>query len=1206
MTTRRDSISLLPILAAAAAAMAVAAAPAAGAGELHNVSLRSLGAKAAGSGAPFNKDWPPANALAEGIGGGGTLFGRPMVGARVDITLLIPVDIAALEVVPLDYHGTQQPKAIDIFVDDKLAKQAELPETPGKPIRVPLAARGRRVGILVTAVHPRRTLADGRQGPDYGGWARLRVLSPTNLAHMLRPVDGHDVRRREMDIAPTAGSIVAGEVKVHGMPREAKGHPWTIWDGEDIARYRALLPTSPELRAHLEGLRQAMDKRITQPVGVPEARQDADGNWLHLSDMEKTGDGRTLGAVHNQLSLDIANLGTLYALTGEERYAEFAKRILLAYADEYPNYGIGARPGFNHSPSKAFDQVLGDAIWIIQAARGYDLIHNLPSLTAGERRRIEEDFLGSAGRLIMANRSLLQSPTNWSAIGTAALLIIGYATDNEEFVRTAMHGLRGTPEKPTGGLFECHFGPRAIDADGMWSEGAMGYQFMALQALICDAEILWHHGIDLYSHRDGVLKSLFDSPLRFAYPDLTTPAIHDSGHGSLIGYDSYLYEFAYRRYRDPAYLHVLSRTGRRLAASFQQFPVSILYDLDPQAEASPIEWKSVNFFGVGYGILRLTAGAGTTSLLLDYGPNRSHGHPDKLNIDLYAFNDRLIPDPGSIWYEQPLYRKWYRTTLAHNTLVVDEADQDMADAVQLVYGPAATIAIQRAMTQTACPGLTLDRSLFLATGYLADIFGVFTRIPRQMDLAWHIRGTLETDLPLRPAPFPEPVADGYSELANVRAAKTARAWKASVAREGNVARFHAAGGVPTEIIVGDGLLGRERPPTILLRRHAATTLYGCVVDISAAGDGHVRAVRLSGGLDDGYGLLEVTTVRGRDSCFTAFRSGTFRAGGVTTDARQAFVLRDGRAVRAMFLGGGTRLESAGAVLRRRTPGLACFELIENGACILANPSPSNSVLAIRHPALKGRMAYVLDHDGRRLGEAAVAVAADGTAEIELPAAGQMEFAVPGAPDVHEHRRALLEKRQAEQRAADAAARAACAARTAEREAEAAAHPLPPGTVIVVGAARHVAEDGGSVKISATKVGAVGESILGWDAPGHWLEWEVTAPAAGYYHLTLCYCTQGAAAERTIHVNGVEQEPCAPLILEPTGGFSNTSDDWRLRTAMDPASGKPLLVKLEKGPNTIRLTNANGCSANVNYLAFTSPDVEVSRELLAKRLSAGDE
>ena len=50
--------------------------------------------------------------------------------------------------------------------------------------------------------------------------------------------------------------------------------------------------------------------------------------------------------------------------------------------------------------------------------------------------------------------------------------------------------------------------------------------------------------------------------------------------------------------------------------------------------------------------------------------------------------------------------------------------------------------------------------------------------------------------------------------------------------------------------------------------------------------------------------------------------------------------------------------------------------------------------------------------------------------------------------------------------------------------------------------------------------------------------------------------------------------------------------------MNPVNGKPLLLKLGKGENTLRLMNSNGRSANVNYVALTSPDVEVSRALLA--------
>lgn len=63
---------------------------------LFNVSLLALGATAKGSGSKFNKDWPPNSTLITGLGRGGTMFGGPLKGGRVDIRMVVPVDIKAI------------------------------------------------------------------------------------------------------------------------------------------------------------------------------------------------------------------------------------------------------------------------------------------------------------------------------------------------------------------------------------------------------------------------------------------------------------------------------------------------------------------------------------------------------------------------------------------------------------------------------------------------------------------------------------------------------------------------------------------------------------------------------------------------------------------------------------------------------------------------------------------------------------------------------------------------------------------------------------------------------------------------------------------------------------------------------------------------------------------------------------------------------
>ncbi|MBN2583379.1 MAG: heparinase II/III family protein [Planctomycetes bacterium] len=1159
---------------------------------LYNVSLTTLGATAKGSGANFNKDWPAINALQPGDRGGGTIF-NPFDKARIDIRLVVPVDIKAIEIVGLDYRGTKQVSGVDIYIEGKRVKHADLPEQPGKPFRVPVEGRGQHITLAGTGSHPIRTLADGKKGPDWGGFARIRVLSTTNVAEMMKDVDQYQIAPSANSISPTSGSAAVGETAVYGQPRQTEGHPCTIWDKEDIEHYQAMLKTSTVLNEQYEGLAAAMDTRMTQPLGVPEPVKDADGNWAHVS-------ATVNGGTHNQLALDIANLGAVYALSGDQKYGEFCKKLLLAYADVYDKYTPGNRPGFTHDVGKCFDQRLGDATWLIQVARGYDLIYNLPSITEAERKHIEDDLLKAAAKFIAANRATMISATNWSAISTCSVLITGYATDDQELIDLAMYGTKGTKEKPTGGV-TLHFSEKSIDADGMWTEGAMGYQFMALEALVADAEILWHHGIDMYRHRDAAFKRLFDSPLQYSYPDLKTPAIHDSGHGSIVGHESFLYEFAYRRYRDPKYLLILNQAGMHLDAQFQQFPVSVLYDRDPNEKVAAVEWKSVNFFGVGYGVLRNTDEQGTVSLLLDYGPNRSHGHPDKLNVDLWAFGDRLIPDPGSIWYEQPLYRRWYHPTLAHNTLCVDELEQRACGADQLVYGPADSMSIQRARTNEAYSGIMMDRAVFLTPDYMADLFGAFARLPRKMDLCWHIRGEFSSDLKLEPTKLPEPRENGYCELDNLRHTTTDQPWSAAVTRDGNVARFVAAGGAETEVIVGDGHLGLERPPTILQRRMVDSTLYGNAVDFSGSEGGFVKGVACGGSLKDGYGLLTVQTSRGDDLCFASYRPGAYTAGGLTTDAQQAYVLRRGDAVQAAYLGGGTTLKIGDVAIERDSVGLAYVEQAETGAFVVGNPSPEKAVVTLTLPAAKGMQAYSLDVEGKRTGKLAVDGAAGGASlGIPMGPVSRVELAPAGVASVYEHRQAMLAKRQAEQEAAMRKAENEAKARTAVREAEAKANPAPAGTMIVVQAEDFTGQGGGNVGISDKKREAIGKAFASWDAVGHWLEWTVEAPADGYYNLTACFCTALALCERQLKVNGEVQEPFAPLVFPTTGGWANGSDDWRLYTAPNPVADHPLLIKLKRGENVIRLTNTNGRGVNMDYLVIHSPDVKVTREMVAEK------
>jgi hypothetical protein len=61
---------------------------------------------------------------------------------------------------------------------------------------------------------------------------------------------------------------------------------------------------------------------------------------------------------------------------------------------------------------------------------------------------------------------------------------------------------------------------------------------------------------------------------------------------------------------------------------------------------------------------------------LGMGPLAGHGHADALSFTLRAFGTEILVDPGTYdYFSYPEWRKYFRSTRAHNTVVIDGQDQ---------------------------------------------------------------------------------------------------------------------------------------------------------------------------------------------------------------------------------------------------------------------------------------------------------------------------------------------------------------------------------------------------------------------------------------------------------------------------------------------------------------------------------------------------
>ena len=401
------------------------------------------------------------------------------------------------------------------------------------------------------------------------------------------------------------------------------------------------------------------------------------------------------------------------------------------------------------------------------------------------------------------------------------------------------------------------------------------------------------------------------------------------------------------------------------------------------ANAATPAVQNDNFFVDGDGVLRLAAlpdAGGVNQVLVEYASNlKSHGQPEGMSIDVFGLGGLLISLPGDVFpYNLPIDPAWYWTTLASNTLVVDQGPQiwsstynknrdAVPEANQVTYGFASTMAIQKVSSTTLYPGVTEDRAVFMTPGYVADVFAGFSAAPHIYDLPWHPTGTLTTAVPLTVRSTSDFTDAGYDSLTNVMHADVDQSWSATLTLpNGKAATFLAAANPGTELITADGYLyvygdnNQINPPVFFERQDGVNNaIFTNAIDLSGGTYlSEIDQEPLSSSSGNAGLLVHLAHGSVADSCFTAFGPGVFSStdGTFASDAWQALVVRNEQGgVQGMYLGGGTTLSTERGSLTRVDsttpggPGLAYVEQVTDGGWSVGNLSPTPATITVSLP-----------------------------------------------------------------------------------------------------------------------------------------------------------------------------------------------------------------------------------------------------------------
>jgi len=616
------------------------------------------------------------------------------------------------------------------------------------------------------------------------------------------------------------------------LPKNLPPHPRLLFSRADLPDIKAR--AAGACKGFYDSLKSRTDEWVAQEVKLP----DRGGQWFHWYSCPKHGarlrtegptrhvcpvdqevftgypyDDVVISSEHNRLAASIRTLGIVYQISGDLRYAAKAKEILLAYADKYQSYPLhDTRGQAKVGGGKVGPQTLDESTWLITVVEGADCFWN--TLNPEEQQRVKNGLLLPATQLIRQHKLGIHNIQCWknSAVGLTGLLL-----GEMDLVEEALNGPAGYNNQMAKG----------VTADGPWLEGAWGYHFYTLSAVLHLTEGAFYCGINLYGPE---LKRMFDAPLAMAMPDLSLPAFNDSQQVELAD-DAGMYQTAFARYNDAQYLILAARGHRGTEAA-------LLHGSPEPGLVPRFEPISRNFTVSGNAILAAGTGTNATWLCMKYGPHGGgHGHPDKLNFVLYGNGHVIAPDPGTANYGVPIQGGWFRTTLAHNTLTVDEKPQQPAQGRCEAFIATNGFSAVMAEAGKIYDGVEFHRTVALiGTNLIVVLDQIQSEGAHVYDLAYHNYGKLAAAEGSR---FELPDKPGYSYLRDVRAKSTSSPSQLLFSMAGaGLTQWALAGGEPSTIITGTGV-GRhteDRVPLVIVRREGKSTAYLWCVSVGSGDD----------------------------------------------------------------------------------------------------------------------------------------------------------------------------------------------------------------------------------------------------------------------------------------------------------------------------------------------------------------------------------
>lgn len=472
-----------------------------------------------------------------------------------------------------------------------------------------------------------------------------------------------------------------------GTTGMAQSHPRLILTAEGVADIRSQLGTVPLFDKVLEETKAEVDAGIAEGIDVP-VPKDMAGGYTHER--------------HKRNFFILQKAGNLFQITGDEKYAEYIRDMLLEYAELFPSLGLHPT-NKSYATGKIFWQCLNDANWLVYVSQAYDCIYDW--LKPEEVKLLNTQlFRPYADFISIENPKFFNRIHNHSTWGNAAVGMIGLVMDDEELVERALYGIKNDGISSdqrdndggyikVGGIRQAGFLAQldfSFSPDGHFTEGPYYLRYAMTPFLLFGSALANHRpDLDIWNYRDGIFKKsiyallnqtdaqgrffpINDAQKGMSWLSREVVAAVNIGYASL-GQDARLLGIAQKQQTV-----LLDQSGYEVAKDIKA------------GKLRPFHHKSMVFKDGhkgdrgGLALLRTKEKEDQDfCLLFKYAAQgMGHGHFDRLGISVYDEIGEGVQDYGSARWVNidqkgggrylPENKTFAKQSIAHNTVVINE------------------------------------------------------------------------------------------------------------------------------------------------------------------------------------------------------------------------------------------------------------------------------------------------------------------------------------------------------------------------------------------------------------------------------------------------------------------------------------------------------------------------------------------------------